>query len=97
MGSRMTKPADEKEKGKLFGKSGSQRKRADRLSNTDNTPSSTDVPVKRKTLKELQKECPLGFKKFELEIVLESIEEEIALHPWEDVYRPFTFIPIVLR
>ncbi|KAL9958051.1 hypothetical protein ACROYT_G035017 [Oculina patagonica] len=94
MGARMTKPAEGKEKGKLFGNSRSQKNRAkkqiraDRHSFVDNTKSSAGVPVKRKTLKELQKECPLGFKKFELEIGLESIDEEIALQLWEDVYRP---------
>ena len=32
----------------------------------DSKRSSADIPVKRKTLKELQKECPPGFRKFEL-------------------------------
>ena len=48
--------------------------------------------TKRKSLKELQLESPPGFKKFEIEINLETIDEEIALQLWEDVFKPlYTF------
>ena len=48
--------------------------------------------TKRKTLKELQLESPPGFKKFEIEVNLETIDEEIALQLWEDVFKPlYTF------
>lgn len=48
--------------------------------------------TKRKSLKELQLESPPGFKKFEIEVNLETIDEEIALQLWEDVFKPlYTF------
>ena len=96
----MTKLAKRKEEGELSGNSenGNQTKQAkkqireDRDSGVVNSQSSGDVPVKRKTLKELQKECPPGFRKFEMEVGLESIDEEIALQLWEDVFKPlYTF------
>ncbi len=92
----MAKAAKRKEKGKLFGNfaSGNQMKQANRQIHTtvDNAQSSGEVRLKRKTLKELQKECPPGFRKFELEVGLESIDEEIALQMWEDVFKPlYTF------
>lgn len=47
---------------------------------------------KRKSLKELQLESPPGFKKFETEVDLETVDEEIALQLWEDVFKPlYTF------
>ena len=61
---------------------------ADQGSGFDSKRSSADVPVKRKSLQELRKECPPGFRKFELEMGLDSIDEEIALQLWEDVYKP---------
>ena len=92
----MKKLAKRNEKENLFGNSetGSRRKqvkkqiRADRHSSVDNNRRNADVPAKRKSLKELRKECPPGFRKFELEVGLDSINEEIALQLWEDVFQP---------
>ena len=59
----------------------------------DNGHGNLEGPLtKRKTLKELQLESPPGFKKFEIEVNLETIDEEIALQLWEDVFKPlYTF------
>ena len=58
----------------------------------DNTRSGADVTLKRKILQELQKEGPPGFRKFELEVKWQTIDEDIALQLWEDVYKPlYTF------
>lgn len=71
MGALITKPAKEEGNGSAEG--GDQTKQAKkqilavRHFGVDNTPSSADVPVKRKTLKEQQKECPPGFRKFALD------------------------------
>lgn len=102
MGACVAKPPKIEENGKLVGnfRSGKKTKRAekqipaDRDSTVDknNTRSSAEVPVKRKTLKELQIECPPGFRKFELEMKWQTIDEDIALQLWEDVYKPlYTF------
>ena len=58
-----------------------------------NVEVNSERPVKkRKSLKELQLESPPGFKKFETEVDLETIDEEIALQLWEDVFKPlYTF------
>ncbi|KAL9964466.1 hypothetical protein ACROYT_G028112 [Oculina patagonica] len=100
MGANLAKATKRNEKGKLVGnsESGNQMKqanrqiRADHRTTVDNAQSSGEVRLKRKTLKELQKECPPGFRKFELEVGLESIDEDIALQLWEDVFKPlYTF------
>ena len=98
----MTKPAKTEEGGKTVGifrrgkKSKRQEKefRADLVSIVDNnnTRSGAEVTVKRKTLQELQEEGPPGFRKFELEVKWQTIDEDIALQLWEDVYKPlYTF------
>ena len=47
---------------------------------------------KRKTLQELHKNPPPGFRKFESEVDWRTIDEEIALQLWEDVFKPlYTF------
>lgn len=47
---------------------------------------------KRKTLQELHKNPPPGFRKFESEVDWQTIDEEIALQLWEDVFKPlYTF------
>ena len=47
---------------------------------------------KRKTLQELHLNPPLGFRKFESEVDWQTIDEEIALQLWEDVFKPlYTF------
>ena len=47
---------------------------------------------KRKTLQELHMEPPPGFRKFEAEVDWKTIDEEIALQLWEDVFKPlYTF------
>ena len=101
MGACTGKPAKIEEHGRLFGnlRSGKEEKstetdRAERNSTVDNnsTRSSAKVLMKRKTLKELQIESPPGFKKFELEVQWQTIDEEIALQLWEDVFKPlYTF------
>ena len=96
----MAKLSKRKEEKKLFGNlgSGNQKKQSKEHvptkhdSSAYSTRSNDNVQVKRMTLKELKKECPLGFRKFELEVGLDSIDEEIALQLWEDVYKPlYTF------
>ena len=79
----MPKLAKSKEDEKL-----SQTKKTKKQFQADQGSSSADVPVKRKSLKELRQECPPGFRKFELEMGLDSIDEEIALQLWEEVYKP---------
>jgi len=102
MGACMAKPAKIEESGKLFGdfRSRKGKKKAekqsrgelDSVADNSSTRSSAEVPVKRKTLKELQIESPPGFKKFELEVKWQTIDEEIALQLWEDVFKPlYTF------
>lgn len=61
--------------------------------NKENNPSSEDETVKKKkSLKELHIESPPGFKKFESEVPWETIDEDIALQLWEDVFKPlYTF------
>ena len=47
---------------------------------------------KRLTLQELHKNPPLGFRKFESEMDWQTMDEEIALQLWEEVYKPiYTF------
>lgn len=47
---------------------------------------------RRKSLKELQIESPLGFQKFESEVPWQTIDEDIAMQLWEDVFKPlYTF------
>ena len=98
----MAKPAETEESGKLFGISQSGKKagrkekqtEADRGSFVDNnnTRNGAEATVKRKTLQELHKEGPPGFRKFELEVKWQTIDEDIALQLWEDVYKPlYTF------
>lgn len=102
MGTYAAKPAKIEESGKLFGnlrsgkdeKKGKKQIRAKSDSITDNncTRGTADVKVRRKTLKELQLESPPGFKKFEMEVKWQTIDEEIALQLWEDVFKPlYTF------
>ena len=93
MGARIAKLAKRKEKG-----SGNQTKqekkkiRADLDSGADDARSRADKPVKKKTMRELQKECPPGFAKFELEVQWQTMDEDIALQLWEDVFKPlYTF------
>ena len=86
----MAKPGENEEGGKIVGtfRSGKKAGRkerhacADRVSIVDNntdTRSGAEETVKRKTLQELQKECPPGFRKFELEVKRQTIDEDIAL------------------
>ena len=59
-----------------------------------NGPSSEEVTRarKRKTLQELHNNPPLGFRKFESEMNWQTMDEEIALQFWENVYKPtYTF------
>lgn len=97
MGARMTKSAKIEESGQLFGDLRSRKEKKkrrnsaaerDSLGDNNSTRSSAEVPVRRKTLKELQQESPPGFKKFELEVKWRTIDEEIALQLWEDVFKP---------
>ena len=47
---------------------------------------------RRKCLQELHMDPPPGFRKFEAEVPWETIDEEIALQLWEDVFKPlYTF------
>jgi len=98
----MAKPAETEESGKIVGifRSGKKAGRKEKHTRGDhgsivennNTRSGAEVTVKRKTLQELQKECPPGFRKFELEVKWQTIDEDIALQLWEDVYKPlYTF------
>lgn len=98
----MTKPEETEESSETVGIFRSRRKskrkekqiRADRGSilDNDNSQSGADVTLKRKTLQELQKEGPPGFRKFELEVKWQTIDEDIALQLWEEVYKPlYTF------
>ena len=57
-----------------------------------NRRNSDESVKKRKTLQELHMNPPLGFRKFEFEVDWKTIDEEIALQLWEDVYKPlYTF------
>ena len=99
----MTKPAKTQESGNTVGifRSGKKSKRKEKQTRADrgsivdinnNTQSGAVVTGKRKTLKELQKEGPPGFRKFELEVKWQTIDEDIALQLWEDVFKPlYTF------
>ena len=102
MGTCMAKQAKIEESGKLFRnlRSGKEKKKAekeiraksDSITDNNSTRSIAEVPVRRKTLRELQIESPPGFKKFELEVNWQTIDEEIALQLWEDVFKPlYTF------
>ena len=102
MGACIAKPKETEENGKLVGIFRSRKKstrkekqiRADRGSILDNdsSQSGVEVTLKRKTLQELQKEGPPGFRKFELEVKWQTIDEDIALQLWEEVYKPlYTF------
>ena len=59
----------------------------------NNSDGNSEASMKaKKRLKELQVECPLGFRKFELEVEWQTIDAEIALQLWEDVFKPmYTF------
>ena len=89
MGACIAKLGKRKEKG-----SGNKTKQAEKNiragldSGVDDTQRRTNVPVKKKTLRELQKECPPGFAKFELEVQWQTMDEDIALQLWEDVFKP---------
>ena len=98
----MTKPEETEESSRMVGIFQSSKKskrkekqtRADRgsIDDNDNTRSGAEVTLKRKILQELQKEGPPGFRKFELEVKWQTIDEDIALQRWEDVYKPlYTF------
>ena len=93
MGAQLAKLAKRKEKGSSNHKEQAKRQiQEDRQSSVENARRSGKERLKRKTLKELQKECPPGFRKFELEVGWQSIDEEIALQLWEDVFKPlYTF------
>ena len=102
----MAKPAKTEESGKPFGNfrirkdkkkpEKQSRRKLDSLADNNSSRSSADVPARRKSLAELQIECPPGFKKFELEVNWQTIDEEIALQLWEDVYKPlYTFTKVV--
>lgn len=98
----MAKPEKTKESSRMVGIFQSRKKSkrnekqiradGDSIVDSDNTRSGAEVTVKRKTLQELQKEGPPGFRKFELEIKWQTIDEDIALQLWEEVYKPlYTF------
>ena len=98
----MTKPEETEERSRMVGIFQSSKKskriekqiRSNRGSIVDNynTRSGAEVTLKRKILQELQKEGPPGFRKFELEVKWQTIDEDIALQLWEDVYKPlYTF------
>ena len=93
MGAQLAKLAKRKEKGSGNHKEQAKRQiQADRQSSVENARRNGKERLKRKTLKELQRECPPGFRKFELEVGWQSIDEEIALQLWEDVFKPlYTF------
>lgn len=61
--------------------------------NSNNMRGSAETSgTKRKTLQELHMDPPPGFRKFESEVDWRTIDEEIALQLWEDVFRPlYTF------
>ena len=93
MGACIAKPA----RGKLFGNSqSSQTKDAKRQSRADRLVQNKRAVCageeastkKKKTLKEIQLESPPGFKKFEMEVDWQTIDEDIALQLWEDVFKP---------
>ena len=98
----MAKPEETEESSRMVGVFRSRKKskrkekltRADRGSivDNDNARNGPEVTLKRKTLQELQKEGPPGFRKFELEVNWQTIDEDIALQLWEEVYKPlYTF------
>ena len=98
----MTKPEGTEERSRMVGifQSSKKSKRKEKqirsnrgsIDDNDNTRSGAEVTLKRKILQELQKEGPPGFWKFELEVKWQTIDEDIALQLWEDVYKPlYTF------
>lgn len=102
MGTCVAKLAKIEESGESFSnlRSGKEKKKAenqiraesDSITDNNSTRSIADVPARKKTLKELQIESPPGSKKFELEVKWQTIDEEIALQLWEDVFKPlYTF------
>ena len=93
MGAQLAKLAKRKENGSGNHKEQAKRQiQEDRQSSVENARSYGKERLKRKTLKELQRKCPPGFRKFELEVGWQSIDEEIALQLWEDVFKPlYTF------
>ncbi len=79
-----------KSRGKIAKK---QKKKPAERAHQFNVPSSDEVKAKqKKTLQELHLNPPPAFRKFESEVDWRTIDEEIALQLWEDVFRPlYTF------
>ena len=71
-----------------------QRKKLVEGAHEFNVPSSEEGTrmKSRKRLEELHMDPPPGFRKFESEVGWQTIDEEIALQLWEDVFKPlYTF------
>ena len=43
---------------------------------------------KRRSLKELQRQSPPGFKEFDAKVEWRVLDEEVALQLWEDIFKP---------
>ena len=79
---------------------GGQKKKADKYEGTDSRNNEEDETSgqnsgkrsAKTTLRELQRDPPPGFRKFESEVDWQTMDEEIALQLWEDVFKPlYTF------
>ena len=81
-------------------RSGSQRKTQDKYEGKDSrnneegeiSSQNSERRSAKTTLRELQRDPPPGFRRFESEVAWQTIDEEIALQIWEDVFKPlYTF------
>ena len=103
MGASVTKiTSRRRQKRKSFreSRSGSQKKTPDKSEGKDSRNNEEDETSNQNsergsakaTLRELQRNPPPGFRKFESEVKWQTLDEEIALQLWEDVFKPlYTF------
>lgn len=100
---KLTSRRREKRKSCREARSGGQKKTGEKHEGKDSRKSDEDKSSKnqksgegsartRKTLRELRKDPPPAFRKFESEVDWETMDEEIAFQLWEDVFKPlYTF------
>ena len=100
---KLTSRRREKRKSCREARSGSQKKTGDKHEGKDSRNSDEDKSSNsqnsgegsartRKTLRELHKDPPPAFRKFESEVDWQTMDEEIAFQLWEFAFKPlYTF------
>ena len=61
----------------------------------DEEPVQTTTMAAERRLKKLQMESPPGFEKFDSEVDWQTIDPEISLKLWEDVFKPLYTFPVM--